>query len=184
MKGANDSTAPPSGPAGSGSGSGSVDYGSMPKKSSGMTIGIVVVAVLVVLGIVAYGATAGHWFGGGSKNEFNCTQGTLNGVGSTFVYPLMNDWAITYASDCGTQVNYQSLGSGAGVAQLTAKTVDFGASDAPLSAAQRAALPHSALTIPETIGAVTVMYNIAGVLKGLNLTGNIVAEIYLGTDDA
>jgi phosphate transport system substrate-binding protein len=184
MKGSTDAnpSTPPSG--GSGSGSSSTDYSSMPKKSNTSMWVAVIVVIAIVIGLAGYGAGAG-WFGGKSSSSnsggFACTAGSLAGEGSTFVYPLVNAWALTYAQSCGTQVSYAFLGSGAGVSALTAKTVDFGASDAPLTPSQTTALPHSAFTIPETIGAVTVMYNIPGVAKGLNLTGNIVAGIYLGS---
>ena len=78
------------------------------------------------------------------------------------------------------QINYQGVGSGAGINSLTAKTVDFAASDAPLSDSQRTAAPN-ALHIPETIGAVTLAYNLPGITGGLHLTGQVIANIYLGT---
>ena len=77
------------------------------------------------------------------------------------------------------QVNYQSIGSGGGIAQITADTVDFGASDAPLDAAQRSAAP-GLVHIPETIGAVVLAYRIPDVPGGLNLTGPVIAAIFLG----
>ena len=78
------------------------------------------------------------------------------------------------------QVNYQSIGSGGGISALTQKTVDFGCSDAPLSATDAANIPN-ALHIPETIGAVTVAYNLPGITTGLHLTGKVIADIYQGT---
>jgi phosphate ABC transporter phosphate-binding protein len=78
------------------------------------------------------------------------------------------------------QVNYQSIGSGGGISAMQAKTVDFGASDAPLSATDMVNVPN-ALHIPETIGSVTIAYNLPGIGAGLHLTGQIIANIYQGT---
>jgi phosphate ABC transporter phosphate-binding protein len=78
------------------------------------------------------------------------------------------------------QVNYQSIGSGGGISAMQAKTVDFGASDAPLSATDMTNIPNS-LHIPETIGSVTIAYNLPGIATGIHLTGKIIADIYQGT---
>lgn len=78
------------------------------------------------------------------------------------------------------QINYQSIGSGGGIKAMQEKTVQFGGSDAPLSATEATNIPN-ALHIPETIGAVTICYNIPGVSTGLKLTGQIIADIYQGT---
>ena len=106
---------------------------------------------------------------------------SLTGAGATFPYPLLNAMIINYTHDHpNIQVNYQSIGSGGGISALTQKTVDFGASDAPLSASDAANIPN-AFHIPETIGAVTVAYNLPGVATGLHLTGKVIADIYQGT---
>jgi phosphate ABC transporter phosphate-binding protein len=78
------------------------------------------------------------------------------------------------------QVNYQSIGSGGGISALQSKTVDFAGSDAPLSATDITNIPN-AVHIPETIGAVTICYNLPGISTGLNLTGKIIADIYQGS---
>jgi phosphate ABC transporter phosphate-binding protein len=78
------------------------------------------------------------------------------------------------------QVNYQSIGSGGGISALQSKTVDFAGSDAPLSTTETNNIPN-AVTIPETIGAVTICYNLPGIQTGLHLTGQILADIYQGT---
>jgi phosphate transport system substrate-binding protein len=91
---------------------------------------------------------------------------------------------VTYTTQIrpNLQINYQGGGSGAGVSGLTAKTVDFACSDAALTASQTAALPSQAVTIPETIGAITLAYNLPGITNGqLRLTGDVLAKIYLGT---
>jgi phosphate transport system substrate-binding protein len=102
---------------------------------------------------------------------------TLLGAGSTFIYPLFSKMFSQYT---GAKVNYQSIGSGGGILQLTNKTVDFGDSDAPLNADQTAKMSAPVLHIPMTSGAVVVTYNIPGVSAALNLTGKDLADIYLG----
>jgi len=102
---------------------------------------------------------------------------TLLGAGSTFVYPLFSKIFSQYTA---SKVNYQSIGSGGGILQLTNKTVDFGDSDAPLNADQTAKMSAPVLHIPMTSGAVVVTYNIPGVSAPLNLTGKDLADIYLG----
>jgi len=102
---------------------------------------------------------------------------TLLGAGSTFVYPLFSKIFSKYTA---SKVNYQSIGSGGGILQLTNKTVDFGDSDAPLNADQTAKMSAAVLHIPMTSGAVVVTYNVPGVKGGLNLSGKDLADIYLG----
>jgi phosphate ABC transporter phosphate-binding protein len=106
----------------------------------------------------------------------------LHGAGATFPAPFINATIAYYTANVQTnvQIDYPGGGSGAGIKALTDKTVDFAGSDAPLTASQREAAPN-ALHIPETIGAITVAYNLPGVATGLKLTGPIVADIYLGT---
>jgi phosphate transport system substrate-binding protein len=105
---------------------------------------------------------------------------TLNGSGATFPYPLLDAMIKQYQKGKpNVQINYQPIGSGGGISALEAKTVDFAASDAPLGAADMAKAPGS-LHIPETIGAVTVAYNLPGITNGLHLTGNVVADIFAG----
>jgi len=107
---------------------------------------------------------------------------TLNGAGATFPQPLLNAIISRYTTQVRTnvQINYQGVGSGAGISAFTSKTVDFAATDAALTASQRAAAPN-ALHIPETIGAIVITYNLPDVPTGLKLTGPIIANIYLGT---
>ncbi|MDD5616928.1 MAG: phosphate ABC transporter substrate-binding protein PstS [Candidatus Methanoperedens sp.] len=106
---------------------------------------------------------------------------TLNGAGATFPYPLISKWSSEYNKiKPDIQINYQSVGSGAGIKQITAKTVDFGASDAPLTE-QEYANVSGILQIPESIGAVVVSYNLPGIQKGVKLSGDVIADIFLGT---
>lgn len=117
-----------------------------------------------------------------SAKAFAQTSITINGAGATFPFPLIDTWRVEYQKvNPNVNLNYQSIGSGAGINQFTQKTVDFGGTDAPLTAKQRDALPGPAVHIPETIGSVVAAYNVIGVPdKGLKLTGPILADIFLG----
>ena len=104
---------------------------------------------------------------------------TINGAGASFPYPLIAKWSYEYHKLTGVKINYQSIGSGGGIKQTMAKTVDFGASDAPLKEGEYRRMP-GILHIPETLGAVVVVYNIPGVEAKLRLTGEVIADIFLG----
>ena len=105
----------------------------------------------------------------------------LNGAGATFPYPIYSLWFEVYRSvNPNVQVNYQPIGSGGGIRQITARTVDFGGSDAPLTDEQLAAAPKKLLHIPTVIGSVAVIYNLPGVGTGLKLTPEVLSGIYLG----
>jgi phosphate ABC transporter phosphate-binding protein len=108
---------------------------------------------------------------------------TINGAGSTFVFPLMDAWRVQYNKlHSDVSLNYQSIGSGGGIKQLFSKTVDFGASDAPLSASQTSSAPASVVHIPESIGSIAVVYNIPEIQNGgLKLTGPVLGSIFLGS---
>src|ERR687898_1292787 len=110
------------------------------------------------------------------------SQVTINGAGATFPFPLIDTWRVEYQNvNPNVNINYQSIGSGGGIRQFTERTVDFGASDAPLSENDTQALPGPAVHIPETVGSVVAAYNINGVPeKGLKLTGPVLADIFLG----
>jgi phosphate transport system substrate-binding protein len=107
---------------------------------------------------------------------------TINGAGATFPFPLIDTWRVEYQSvNPSININYQSIGSGGGVRQFTERTVDFGASDAPLTEEELQALSSSTpVHIPETIGSVVAAYNIAGTDKGMKLTGPVLADIFAG----
>jgi phosphate transport system substrate-binding protein len=105
----------------------------------------------------------------------------INGAGATFPYPIYSKWFNEYSKvDTSVKFNYQSIGSGGGIKQITAQTVDFGASDKPLSDEELKAAPGKLIHIPTVMGAVVLTYNIPGVGKGLKLTSDDVAGIYLG----
>src|SRR5689334_4720525 len=96
----------------------------------------------------------------------------LTGAGATFPYPLYSKWFDAYATKSGVKINYQSIGSGGGIRQLSEQTVDFGASDAPMSDAELAkAKGGPLLHIPTALGAVAIIYNLAEVTQPLKLTG-------------
>ncbi len=111
-------------------------------------------------------------------------QMKLNGAGATFPYVIYSKWFDVYSKQHGVQFNYQSIGSGGGMKQVTEGTVDFGASDAAMSEAQMAAVKEKQgseiLHIPTVMGAVVVTYNLPAAGKGLKLTPNVLAKIFLG----
>ena len=103
----------------------------------------------------------------------------ITGAGATFPYPVYAKWADAYKKATGTAVNYQSIGSGGGIKQITAKTVDFGASDKPLT--PKALAKDGLIQFPAIMGGVVPVYNIQGVPSGaIRLTGAMLADIYLG----
>jgi phosphate transport system substrate-binding protein len=105
---------------------------------------------------------------------------TLNGAGATFPFPLYSKWSQVYAASSGVQINYQSIGSGGGIRQFIARTVDFGASDGPMTDEQIARAGGVVLHIPMVAGAVVPVYNVAGVDTELNFSGEVLAGIFLG----
>ncbi|HZS29770.1 MAG TPA: phosphate ABC transporter substrate-binding protein PstS [Gaiellaceae bacterium] len=147
----------------------------MPKH--GMLIrSILVLAAAALLASIAVGsAAAGH------KSR---QGGTLRGAGSSLVAPAFSIWAPAYQSAKGVTVNYSSVGSGAGIAQISARTVDFGASDAPFSTAQAQGCVVNGvgcINIPWALAATGPVVNIPGVgTLQLKLTGPVLAKIYLG----
>lgn len=107
-------------------------------------------------------------------------QMTINGAGATFPYPIYSKWFDAYTKvDPSVRFNYQSIGSGGGQKQILAQTVDFGASDGPMSDANLAKAPGKLLHIPTVAGAVVMTYNVEG-LSDLKLDGETIADIYLG----
>jgi phosphate transport system substrate-binding protein len=103
----------------------------------------------------------------------------ITGAGATFPYPIYAKWAEAYKAKTGSGMNYQSIGSGGGIAQIKAKTVDFGASDMPLKAEDLQAA--GLMQFPAIIGGVVPVVNVAGVAPGaLKLTGKVLADVYLG----
>ena len=103
----------------------------------------------------------------------------LSGAGATFPFPLISKWIPAYDQATGTQINYSPIGSGGGIAAITARTVDFGASDAPLSPDQFTAC-KGCVQIPWALSATAVIYNVPGAPQGLKLSPAVIAQIYLG----
>jgi len=104
---------------------------------------------------------------------------TLAGAGSSFLAPLMSAWQADYQSKTSVQIAYSPVGSGAGIAAITARQVDFGATDAPLSPDQFAAC-NGCVQIPWALSATSIVYNLDGVPNNLHMTGAVLAQIYLG----
>lgn len=121
--------------------------------------------------------------GGGAANDSaGGARGgsvTLTGAGATFPAPVYSKWFSDYGQAHGVRVNYQSIGSGGGIQQVTAGTVDFGASDAPMTAEEEAKVP-GILQLPTVLGAVAVTYNLEGLQQPLKLSGATLAGIFLG----
>jgi phosphate transport system substrate-binding protein len=106
----------------------------------------------------------------------------LNGGGSSFINPLMTKWTQEYGKDKGIQVNYQSVGSGAGIQKMTSKEFDFGCSDAPLTAQQLQAARReggAVVHVPLVMGGVVPAYNLPGVSERLNFSGPVLADIFM-----
>ena len=178
------------------------------RKGSSHTGLYATIAVIVVIVVVLGGAYAAGILKFGSKSTTSCagpttsvapanvatstpaavapavqpagvTGQTISGAGSTLVNPLMLEWASKYTNNT---VDYSSVGSGAGIADITEKTQDFGASDAPMTPTQQAAITpkNSVDTIPESAGAAVPIYNLPTIGVPLKFTGQILAAIYLG----
>ena len=134
----------------------------------------------LALGVAACGSSDNS---SSASSGSSIPGGTINGSGSTFVQPLVEQWGKNL-KDQGLTVNYQGVGSGAGQAALIAGTVEFAGSDPPLEASQFKQVESkngtSAVQIPVAFGAVTVPYNLPGVDSGLKLDGATIADIFLG----
>ena len=135
-------------------------------------LGLVAIAAVAALSLVSCG-------GGGSTAEGGNATGVI-GAGSSFDNPLFSKMFSVYHDSTKIQVNYQSVGSGAGISQLTHKTIDFGASDAPMNEEQSKAVEGEVLHIPVTAGAVVISYNLPDFKGDLKFTPAIVADIFLG----
>ena len=133
---------------------------------------------LFALGLALFGMVIGF---AGTTPGIAADSLTVTGAGATFPYPLYSKWFYEYSNaHPGVNFNYQSIGSGGGIRQVTAGTVDFGATDAPMTDEEMAKLPGPILHIPTAIGAVAVVYHLGAVGPGLRLTPDALAEIFLG----
>jgi phosphate transport system substrate-binding protein len=105
----------------------------------------------------------------------------LNGAGATFPYPIYSKWFSDYAAQTGVKINYQSIGSGGGIKQLQDGIVDFGASDGPMTDKEIAAAKHGmVLHFPTVLGAVVITYNVPAVTTPLQLSGEVISDIFMG----
>jgi phosphate transport system substrate-binding protein len=132
---------------------------------------LLLVAVLTACGGSSKNTSTTPAAGSGSK--------VLVGAGSTFVYPLVSQWIADYSKRTGVTVTYGAIGSGGGIAAVTDRTVDFGASDAPLSADQLQKC-NGCVEIPWALGGTSITYNVKGAPQHLKLSGAVLADIYLG----
>jgi phosphate transport system substrate-binding protein len=131
---------------------------------------------LVLLPIAALLASCGSNHSGNSASS---SGNEITGAGSTFVYPVLAAWAADYNGQAGVKVNYQSIGSGGGISQVEAGTVDFGATDQPLTPDDLA--KNNLAQFPVIVGGIVPVVNIAGMTPGkLKLTGPVLADIYQG----
>jgi phosphate transport system substrate-binding protein len=144
-------------------------------KKTTLIVAAVAALVLTVAGCGGSSRTSTGGVAGTEKTQST----TLVGAGSTLVAPLVAQWQSPYSTAHGVTVAYSAIGSGGGIEQTTARTVDFGASDAPLTPDQAKACKGCA-QIPWALAATTVSYNLPGVSK-LRLSGPVIADIYLGT---
>jgi phosphate transport system substrate-binding protein len=140
-------------------------------KASALTA---VVLAIVVLATACGSSGSSSGSGGAPANDK-----ALNGAGSTLVAPLMAQWAPDYATKAGVTITYGPVGSGGGIDAITSRTVDFGASDAPLSSDQATAC-KGCVQIPWALAATVVTYHVSGVPNKLKLTGDVLAKIFNG----
>lgn len=142
----------------------------MPKNGTVTRITATILAAAALAGVVASGAGASPAKRAGT---------TITGAGSTFVQPLVAQWTAPLGSAYGYELQYSGVGSGAGVTAVTSRTVDFGASDAPLTPDQFSAC-NGCLQIPWALGATAVLYNLPGVKNLLHMDGPTLANIFMG----
>src|SRR6201994_1852206 len=152
-----------------------------------MKIGFFNLSRLAITGLVLLALATTSCNSGGADQKGDSTasassdDNAIIGAGSSFDNPLFSKQFSEYNKVGGLKINYQSVGSGAGISQLTNKTVDFGASDAPMNGKQDSALTAPAVHIPITAGAVVLSYNLPEVKDTLMLTPDVLAGIFLGT---
>lgn len=139
-------------------------------------------AALAIVTIAACGGSEAGSSDSSGAVASSSSSVDLNGAGATFPYPLYSKWFSDYATSTGIKINYQSIGSGGGIKQLSEQTVDFGATDGPMTDEELAAAKGGKiLHFPTVLGADVVTYNLAEVTQPLRLTGELVADIFLGT---
>ena len=140
------------------------------------------------LGAAACGSNDNNPSSGGSSSSSSSSGGaksggTINGAGATFPQPVYQEWAARFKETSGVTVNYQGIGSGGGIAQFSAGTVDFGATDAAMKDDEIATAKKKGsepVHVPTVLGAVTISYNVSGLQNGVKLDGKTAADIFLG----
>jgi phosphate transport system substrate-binding protein len=132
----------------------------------------------LAIGAAACGSSSSSSSGSSSKK----VGGSISGAGATFPQPVYDEWGNRFKTKTGTTVNYNPIGSGGGIAQFTAGTVDFGATDSAMKDAEVAAAKKKGdpVHVPTVFGAITVSYNVSGLDKGLKLDGPTIGDIFLG----
>lgn len=140
------------------------------------------IASMAIASLVAAGCSGGDKSGSDTSAGRTESSGSvdLTGAGATFPYPLYSKWFADYATATGVRINYQSIGSGGGIRQLSEGTVDFGASDSPMKDDEIAKAKGPVMHFPTVLGAVVVTYNLPGVTTPLKLSGAVVADIFAG----
>jgi phosphate transport system substrate-binding protein len=139
---------------------------------------IVSLALLASAAIACRNETSGSKTSGTTRGNSGSVD--LTGAGATFPYPLYSKWFSDYAAKTGVKINYQSIGSGGGIRQLSEGTVDFGASDSPMKDEEIAKAKGPVMHFPTVLGAVVVTYNLAEITTPLRLSGAVLADIFAG----
>src|SRR5712692_11912817 len=135
---------------------------------------VVVLIAATVIAVFAFACSGRSGPGGGGPIA-------LQGAGATFPNPLYQKWLSEYGKlHPNIRIDYQSIGSGGGIKQIQAQTVDFGASDAPMTDAEMKGAPGELIHIPTVLGAVVLTYNLQGIAKPLRFSSEVIADIFLG----
>ena len=141
----------------------------------------------LLIGALVLASAAAIACGGSPQSEGSAAPASsgatlrINGAGATFPYPIYSKWFDEYGKkNPGVQINYQSIGSGGGIRQLTSETVFFGATDGPMTDEQLAGAPGRILHLPMVLGADVPVYNLPGTSAELKFTGPVLADIFLG----
>jgi len=142
--------------------------------------GTFILSLALALACVAAGTAAAMTRSAGPDARVSAKAGNLTGAGSSFVFPLVSQWIPAVDSAYGIKVTYGPIGSGGGISAVTNRTVDFGASDAPLTPDQFAAC-NGCVQIPWALGGTSIPYNVPGLSKRLRFTGAVLAGIFMDT---
>ena len=152
----------------------------MPRIQLATKCSLLAFTAFAVLASSGCGGSSPSTTGSGPTTTYSSASGRLVGSGSTLVEPLVSVWGAPVKAALGTEVTYSGVGSGAGIVAISTRTVDFGASDAPLTSDQSSGC-HGCVQIPWALSATTLSYNLPNVKNGLRLTGGVIAGIYLGS---